>query len=121
MSWTIDGTTISTPSSYKEAFSIIGNDNITLKGTRRRAIRAIKRIITVDWSYLTNTEYQVIREKFLTQDPDSIYYTGNPVSLNVSGSELGISNVDVFIDLPDRTVIPGTDYLSNVSVTFYEE
>lgn len=118
--WTLNSGEIATPSEFSEEFDVLGNDNQTLAGTRRRAIHAIKRNISVQWKYLTNSQYVTIRDAYLSQDPNSIYYTGEPLTLDVTDGELNISNMSVFMDIEDHTVLAGTDYLSTLEVTFIE-
>lgn len=119
-SWTLNGSSVRNPNTYKESIETVGNDLITLRGKRRRAIHSTKRKITVTWTILNNTEYQNLRAKYLTQDPYSVYYTAAPLTLNCTSGELNITDMQCYFDLEDREIIPSTDFLSNVSGTFLE-
>lgn len=120
MAWTLNGTEIPTPNEYDEQFQFLGQTNTTLAGTRRRSVRGIKRDIQVQWKTLSNENYEILRQAFETQDPGSVLYTGDLPVLSVSDAELNISSMSCIMDMGTRKVIPGTDYLSNVTVTFYE-
>lgn len=108
------------PSSFEEAYEIIGGYNTTLSGTRRRNIKAMKKTWKISYSYLRTTVYDSIYAEFLKYIPVGLQTSESHATLTAYDARLGINNKSVHIDISPRILVPGTDLLSSVDLTFTE-
>ena len=108
------------PSSFSETNEVIGGYNVTLRGTKRRNIKAIKKIWEFTYDVLSSTEYDSLYAEFEKEDPSNLGYSQSFATFTLFDSNYGINGKNVHIDISPRNFIPGTNLLSNVTVTLTE-
>lgn len=121
MAWgKINNLEIEAPSSFQELRDVIGGFNTTLTGSRRRYIKGIKKSWKISYDILTNSDYQAIVDVY-----DSLitleFQTVQPyVTFTIYDERFVVYEERVHMELGERNVIPGTDLLSNIDITFLQ-
>ncbi len=112
MSFVLNGTTLPDPQSFEENFEVIGDISRTMLGSARRAVRARKRVWTMNWEILTQAQFQTIK---------TIYELNTAVTLVNSDLQDSI-NTTVLTDIPSHVYIAGTgqNYISGLELVLTE-
>ena len=113
----INNLEIKAPSGFSTNNDIIGGFNTTLEGTKRRYIKAVKKVWTLTYSYLTTDEYDNIYTEFAKEIPSSLQESQTYATFTVYENLMNINNENVHISISPRNIVPGTNYLSNVEIT----
>jgi hypothetical protein len=121
MSWgKINNLEIDAPSSFQELRDVIGGFNTTMTGSRRRYIKAIKKSWKISYDILTNTEYQAIVDEYDTLIPSGLQIDQPYATLTIYDERYTVSGEIVHMEIGERNIIPGTDILSNIEITFLQ-
>lgn len=107
---------IAAPSGFSTEDIIIGGYNQTLTGTKRRYIKAVKKVWKLTYDLLSAVDYDAIYAEFEKEIPTGLQESQTYATFTVYEGSLGINNESVHLDITDRTFIPGTDYLSGVEI-----
>lgn len=108
---------INAPSGFTSEDVVIGGYNVTLAGTKRRYIKAVKKVWKLSYDLLPVADFENIYAEFAKEVPDSIQESQTYATFSVYAGELEINNENVHIDISNRQFIPGSDYLSSVEIT----
>ena len=108
---------IKAPSSFSVSEDVLGGYNVTLSGTKRRYIKAVKKIWTIGYDILTVAEYDALYAEFEKEIPTSLQTSQTYAVFTVYEGDLLINNENVHIDISPRQFLQGTDYLSTVEIT----
>ncbi len=108
---------IKAPSIFSSTDEVIGGFNVTLKGTKRRYIKAVKKVWKLGYNFLTTDEYDNIYTEFAKEIPSSIQESQTYAIFTVYESSMNINKENVHISISSRNIVPGTNYLSNVEIT----
>ena len=106
MSLTLNSEVVPDPNEFGQDPSIIGRFNETLAGSIRRDIVGITETWFIGYKIISVDDYNALR---------TIYET--PGTKLFEWTEESISEVEVHMDMNRRTVIPGTNNVSNISIT----
>jgi hypothetical protein len=118
MSWgKINSLVINAPSSFSPSDQVIGGFNTTLGGTKRRFIKAVKKVWTLTYDLLTTTDYDALYVEFSKEIPAGLQESQTYAIFTVYDSRVGVNSEQVHMDISSRNFVPGTDYLSSVTVT----
>jgi hypothetical protein len=121
MAWgKINNLEIDAPSSFQELRDVIGGFNTTMTGSRRRYIKAIKKSWKISYDILTNTEYQAIVDEYDTLIPSGLQIDQPYATLTIYDERYTVSGEIVHMEIGERNIIPGTDILSNIEITFLQ-
>jgi len=121
MAWgKINNLEIGAPSSFQELRDVIGGFNTTMTGSRRRYIKAIKKSWKIGYDILTNTEYQAIVDEYDTLIPSGLQIDQPYATFTIYDERYVVSGEWVHMEIGERNVIPGTDLLSNIEITFLQ-
>lgn len=108
---TLGGVTLPNPNGLKESKVVTGGYNTTMNGSVRRAIRNRKRVWSLYWNTLSETDVTSINN--LVDQDTTLAFVNTDVTPNISAT--------VHIDIGDRDYIPGTGkYISSVEITLIE-
>jgi hypothetical protein len=107
---------INAPSGFSVTDEIIGGFNVTLEGTKRRYIKAVKKIWRLNYDLLPITDYDNIYAEFAKEIPTGLQESQTYATFIVYEGTLAITNENVHLDVSARNFIPGTNYLSSVEI-----
>jgi len=108
---------INAPSKFSVSEEVIGGYNTTLTGTKRRYIKAVKKVWSIAYDLLSVADYDLIYAEFAKEIPSTIQESQTYATFTVYEGTLAINNENVHLDISARNFIPGTDYLSGVEIT----
>lgn len=112
MSFYLNGTELQDPNSFVESNVVIGDYVTTLSGNKRRAIHAKKKMWTLSYGLLTESNYNTIK---------TIYDLNASVSFANSSLNPAIS-ATVHVDINDRSYVSGTgEFISAIDLVLMEE
>jgi len=118
MAWGfINSLEINAPSGFSVIEEVLGGYNTTLSGTKRRFIKAVKKVWTLTYDLLPVADYELLYAEFEKEIPTGLQKSQTYAIFTVYEGTLGINNENVHIDISDRAFIPGSNYLSSVTVT----
>lgn len=108
----LEGVTLPSPQGFDESFVVIGEMSRTMLGSARRAIRARKRVWTLRWDLLTQTEYESIK---------AIYELNRQVSFSVASLSTPI-DTQVLVDINGHAYTAGTgqNFISGIELVLTE-
>ena len=109
---------IEAPSSFSSEDQVLGGYNTTLSGTKRRYIKAVKKIWTISYDILSVNDYDAIYAEFAKEIPTSMQESDTYSVFTIYDAVAGVTNENVHMDISSRSFLPGTNYLSTVEVTF---
>ena len=120
MAWaTLDSIELDSPSSFRETNEVIGGYNTTLSGAKRRYIKAIKKRWQFSYDVMSANQYSLLETEYNKLIPSGLnlqtYQSYSTFTIIDQG--FSISGEQVHMDLGDRSVLPGTDILSNIEIT----
>jgi len=104
------------PSGFSETPEVIGGYNTTLRGTKRRFIKAIKKSWSITYDILTVSEMVDIQALYDTLQSDEAQTSQPYIIFSVYDADFGISNESVHMDISERSYVPGTNKLSSVTL-----
>jgi hypothetical protein len=108
---------INAPSGFSVTDEVIGGYNVTLSGTKRRYIKAVKKVWHLSYDLLSVANYDLIYAEFAKEIPAGIQESETYATFTVYEGTLAITDEHVHLDISNRQFIPGTDYLSGVEIT----
>lgn len=114
---TLDSITLPYPSSFSESREVIGGYNTTLKGTKRRFIKAIKKQWKIGYDILDSSTYDEIIALYNSLETDGIQESQPYMVLMLEDSRFNVLSENVHMDISDRIMIPGTDLICSVEIT----
>jgi hypothetical protein len=94
------------PNEFSHNPDVIGRFNETLDGSVRRDTIGITESFSLGYNVLSETDYDSLRSIFETSGAKLFEW-----------QEMGIDEMEVHMDMNRRNVIPGTNKVSNVSLT----
>lgn len=103
---TLNSGVVPDPNGFDHDPSIIGRFNETLGGSVRRDTVGITETWFLSYKVISESDYNALR---------TIYET--PGTKLFEWTEESIDEVEVYMDMNRRTVIPGTNNVSNISIT----
>ena len=117
MSYILSGTTIRSPSSFKETNSTQVAQNRTLAGSiTRDYFGSNKRVWSLDYTNVNPTDYTTIKTIYNTY-----LSTANALTWQVTETNYTVASTNVHVDLLERGFsIHGSDYLSDFTLTLSE-
>lgn len=113
----INSLAIAAPSDFQEDIEIIGGYNTTLQGRRRRYIKATKKIWRLRYNLLSTDDYDEFYTEFGKEVPSGLQASDPNTTFTINDARMRVNNEAVHMDMNNRNVIPGTDYLSDVQIT----
>lgn len=118
MAWgRINSLDINAPSHFSEGNEVIGGYNTTLFGTKRRYIKAVKKIWKLRYAYMTAADYDALYTEFAREVPSGLQTSDPNTTFSVYDARHHINNQAVHMDLGERNFVPGTDILSDIDIT----
>jgi hypothetical protein len=118
MTWaTLDDLELNAPSSFVETEEVIGGYNVTMTGAKRRYIKGLKKTWQFSYDAMTANDFSLLLSKYeslmevdlQTEQPYAVF--------TILADGFSVSGEQVHIDLGGRTILPGTDLLSNIEIT----
>ena len=117
MAWgKINNLEINAPSGFSVEDEVIGGYNTTLTGTKRRYIKAVKKVWKISYDLLPVTDYDLIYAEFAKEISTGLQESQTYSVFTVYEGTLAINNENVHMDISARNFIAGTDYLSSVEI-----
>ena len=117
MAWgKINNLELNAPSGFSVEDEVIGGYNATLTGTKRRYIKAVKKVWKLSYDLLSVTDYDLIYTEFAKEIPTGLQESQTYATFTVYEGTLVINNEQVHMDISARNFIPGTNYLSSVEL-----
>jgi len=107
---------LNAPSGFSVTDEVLGGYNTTLSGTKRRYIKAVKKVWTLKYDTLPVASYDLIYAEFEKEIPTGLQQSQTYAVFTVYEGTLGINAENVHIEISDRGFIPGSNYLSSVEV-----
>ena len=118
MAWgLLNSLELDAPSSFSSVDQVIGGYNTTLTGTKRRYIKAVKKVWTISYDLLTVAKYDLIYAEFAKEIPTDIQESQTYATFTVYEGTVLVNNENVHLDISARNFIPGSNYLSSVEIT----
>jgi hypothetical protein len=111
---------ISAPSDFSEGIEVVGGYNTTLFGTKRRYIKAAKKIWKLRYSYMTTDEYDAIYAEFEREIPSGLQVSNPNTTFTIYDARNHVNQEAVHMDVGERNFVPGTDLLSDIDITFIQ-
>jgi len=117
MAYVLNGTTIRAPSNMTESNSTQMAQQRTLSGAvNRDYFGSNKRVWTLNYDNLNQTDYSTLNTIY-----QAYLSAGTARTWQVTETNYSVSSTSVHVDIPQRGfTIPGTDYLSNVTMVLTE-
>lgn len=117
---TIDELELEAPSTYSEQSEENGGFNTTLKGNRRRFLKSLKKIWTFSYDVMKVVDYDALMDKYKSLIPSGTQAEQSYFVFNISDTRFNVIDKKVHMQVSGRTIVPGTDLLSNVEITLLE-
>lgn len=118
MTWaTLGNINLDPPSSFVVGRIVIGGYNVTLTGTKRRYIKAIKKQWVFGYDILSLDQYNNIMAAYNTLIPAGIQTSQPYLLFTILNNSFSVSNEQVHMDISDAQFIPGTDLYSSITIT----
>jgi len=117
---TLSGITLPAPSSFSEGREVVGGYNTTLRGAKRRFIKAIKKNWKLSYDILDVATYNSLIAIYETLENSGIQESQPSMVFTLEDANFGVTAEDVHMDIGDRQFIPGTNLLSSVEITLQQ-
>lgn len=120
MTWAkINNLDLEAPSSFAEGSDVIGGYNTTMTGGKRRYIKAIKKRWSFGYDTMSANQYSLLETEYnkLIPSGTNLQTYQSYSTFTILDQGFSVSGEQVHMDLGDRSVLPGTDLLSNIEIT----